>query len=212
MLVSQRPRLSPATAVNVFVPFTKVTFVRANVASANLIAAVAAPPLAATVTLVALLAVVALHYTAAGLGPYAAAAATTAAPETTAVKSTEAAATTAAGNAGVSLKGVCPDTVTLQTEYDYVNNTQTPPDVQIVNNVVTPGAPSTAPSAPDWQFRLGFQTSQARRVRFTLTFQVTDLVSLIPGDPVVLVSGLMLYFGVDDGLSRLGSSGAGYGS
>ena len=46
-----------------------------------------------------------------------AAAATTAAPETTAVKSTEAAATTAAGNAGVSLKGVCPDTVNLQTDW-----------------------------------------------------------------------------------------------
>ena len=43
-------------------------------------------------------------------------------------------------------------------------------------------------------------------------FQVTDLAVLAAGDPVVLISGLMLYYGVDDGLSRMGSSGAGYGS
>ena len=103
-------------------------------------------------------------------------------------------------------------TITLQTEYDYAGNTQTPPDVQVITNVVPEVGPSTAPSAPDWQFRLGFKTTLARRVRFTLTFQVTDVAVLAAGDPVVLISGLMLYYGVDDGLSRMGSSGAGYGS
>ena len=103
-------------------------------------------------------------------------------------------------------------TVTLLTEYDYAGNTQTPPDTQVITNVVPQVGPSSAPSNPDWQFRLGFKTTLVRRVRFTLTFQVTDMAVLAAGDPVVLISGLMLYYGVDDGLSRMGSSGAGYGS
>lgn len=104
-------------------------------------------------------------------------------------------------------------TITLETEYDYPNNTVTPPDVQTITNNINTVAASAPQPWPDWQWRFTFATTQARRVRFTVTFQVTDTANLTTGDPVVLISGLMVYFGVEDGLSRLGqSASAGYGT
>ena len=95
-----------------------------------------------------------------------------------------------------------PYALTLQTEYDYVNNLNTPPDVQ---TITVADSSKQSPGPADLAWRFGFSTGQAKRVRFTLTFDATAGFYTLPlTSALVAFSGLMLYYGVDSGLARTG--------
>lgn len=93
--------------------------------------------------------------------------------------------------------GVTPTTITVKTEFDYENNPNQTPDVQVFTY-------SSGSLNPDTQLRWGVPVGGCRRVRFTVT--VSQAASSDNnGAPLVLVSGIMLAFEVQDGLSRLGA-------
>lgn len=97
-----------------------------------------------------------------------------------------------------------PYTLALKTEYDYVNNVLNPPDTQTIS---VADSAMQAPGPADLAWRFGFTTCQAKRVRFTLTFDATAGNFTLPlSSPLVAFSGLMLYYGVDDGLARTGQA------
>jgi hypothetical protein len=90
--------------------------------------------------------------------------------------------------------------LTLVTEYDYAGNTLTPSETQTL--ALTTGSQADL----DYQWRFGAQNGNCRRVRFTLT--VDGGVRTAAGNtlPTVLLTGLMLSYSVDAGLSRVGGA------
>lgn len=89
--------------------------------------------------------------------------------------------------------------LTLVTDYDYAGNTNQPSDTQILT--LSHGTQVDL----DYQWRFGFSQGNARRVRFTVTIDGGAHVSGGSVLPPVLLTGLMLSYAVDAGLSRLGS-------
>ncbi len=93
-----------------------------------------------------------------------------------------------------------PQTLTLQTEYDYENNTAQPAETQILN--LTAGSQAALSS----QWRFGFAQGQCARVRFTVTVNADARTTQGSTAPLILLSGLMLSYDVDMGLTRLGAA------
>lgn len=92
-------------------------------------------------------------------------------------------------------------TLTLLTEYDYPNNTFSGPDVQSL--VLS----SDTQAQENYQWRFGFSQGNATRVRFTLVVDGGQrTVYSGNGLPPFLITGLMLSYDVDTGLSRLGAA------
>lgn len=97
---------------------------------------------------------------------------------------------------GSDIGGYVPHTLTLLTEFDYASNTVQPPVTQTLN---------ISTEAQDYQWLFGFPQGNCRRVRFTVTINGAQQTSNPSGLPLVLLSGLMLSYDVDDRLSRLGA-------
>lgn len=106
----------------------------------------------------------------------------------------------------IQVQGILPagfpgaQTLTLYTEYDYVGNTLTPPETQSLT--LTTGAQADL----DYQWRFGARTGNCRRVRFTVTIDGGVRSAATGTLPGVLLTGLMLSYSVDTGLSRLGAA------
>lgn len=104
----------------------------------------------------------------------------------------------------VHVLGTLPDgfpgaqTLTLYTEYDYENNTTQLPETQSLD--LTSGSQA----ALSYQWRFGFAQGQCARVRFTVTVDGGLRTSNGSDAPTVLLTGLMLSYDVDMGLTRLG--------
>lgn len=93
--------------------------------------------------------------------------------------------------------------VTLTADYDYDNNPNLPSQTQTLIYDPADG-PLVRPDGP--AFRFGFNSGPSRRVRFTLAISpIAPPTAELP----LYISGLMLSYGVDDGLSRLGSANNG---
>jgi hypothetical protein len=88
-------------------------------------------------------------------------------------------------------------TLTLTTEYDYEDNVLQPPEEQAL---------LLSRANPDYQWRFGFSQGNARRVRFTVTVDGGERQSNGTTNAAVLLTGLMLSYDIDAGLSRLGAA------
>ncbi len=106
----------------------------------------------------------------------------------------------------VQVLGVLPDgypgrqTLTLYTEYDYENNTTQEPETQSLD--LTSGTQAGL----QYQWRFGFAQGNAARVRLTVTLDGGERVSQGTEDATVLLTGMMLSYDVDTGLTRLGAA------
>lgn len=91
-------------------------------------------------------------------------------------------------------------TLTMYTEYDYPGNTVQLPETQSLT--LTAGTQADL----EYQWRFGFSQGNAKRVRFTVTIDGGVRTASSAADPTVLLTGLMLSYDVDTGLSRMGAA------